>query len=156
MFRINERQIFYLLLIAGAGFFLHMARAIPSGIGVPGDPGAGFMPFWVSVLIMLLVGYLLVAETFWSEAAAPGFSRREALALGVTLASIVAYLLLLSVAGFVVSTLLFLCGFRQFSHCMTHGEGASLRSLAASALFAVLATGFVYGVFAVLFKLALP
>lgn len=156
MFRINERQIFYLLLIAGAGFFLHMARAIPSGIGVPGDPGAGFLPFWVSALIMLLVGYLLVAETLWEKSESPRFSRHEAVVLGVTLAAIVVYLLLLSVAGFLVSTLLFLCAFRQFSHCMMRGEGVSLRSLAASTLFAVLVTGFVYLVFAVLFKLALP
>lgn len=156
MFRINERQIFYLVLIAGAGFFLRMASAIPSGMGVPGDPGAGFLPYWVSVLIMLLVGWLLVSETLWDKSASPRFDRRQAVGLAVTLAAIVAYLLLLSVAGFALSTLLFLLAFRQFSACMARGEGVTLRSLGASALFAALVTAFVYVVFAVIFKLALP
>ncbi|ANG64441.1 hypothetical protein A8C75_19500 [Marinobacterium aestuarii] len=158
MLRINERQIFYVLLIVSGGFFLSMAHAIPSAMGVAGDPGAGFMPFWISLIIMLLVGYLLVMETFFQRdsGALVGLSRHEAVALGVTLLSILLYLLLLSVAGFVASTLCFLFAFRQIVDRFVKRARPTLRSLLASAVFSGAATGFIYLVFSVLFELSLP
>lgn len=158
MLQINERQIFYVLLIVSAGFFLSMAHAIPSSMGVMGDPGAGFLPFWISLIIMLLVGYLLVMETFFQRDAGDlaRLSRAEGIALVVTLMSIVVYLLLLSVAGFVASTLFFLFAFRQIVDRFIKRTRPTVRSLLASAVFSGVATGFIYLVFSVLFELSLP
>ncbi|PSJ42501.1 hypothetical protein C7I36_09470 [Zobellella taiwanensis] len=158
MFRINERQIFYLLLILGAGFFLSMAHEIPSAMGVAGDPGAGFLPFWISVIIMLLVGYLLVTETlFKQEAGGAGrMTRQEAVTLLVTLGAIVAYLLLLSFAGFFISTLFFLFAFRQIVDLLLKKARPTARSFIASAVFSAVATSFIYLVFSVLFELSMP
>ncbi|WP_162628751.1 MULTISPECIES: tripartite tricarboxylate transporter TctB family protein [Marinobacter] len=159
MLRINERQIFYVVLIVGAGFFLSMAKAIPSSMGMPGDPGAGFFAFWSCVIIMVLLGYLLVTETFFQRAdrdTPVRMTRHELVALAVTIAAIVIYLLLLSYAGFVISTLFFLFAFRQIIDRLIKHEPMSARSLIASGVFSVLATGFIYLVFSVLFELAMP
>lgn len=158
MLRINERQIFYLLLIVGVGFFLHMANSIPSSMGVAGDPGAGFLPFWISVAIMLLVGYLLVMETLFNKSSGDlvRLTRHEGVALVVTLASILLYLLLLSHFGFFVSTLIFLFAFRQIVDKFIKNARPTPRGLLASAIFSVVSTSLIYLVFSVLFELSLP
>ena len=165
MIRVSEKQVFYLLLMAAAGYFLHMADSIPSGMGVPGDPGAGFLPFWVSLTIIVLLGYQLITETVIARSddgnqadagSRSRLGRREWTALAATVGAIVAYLLLLSLIGFLPSTVAFLFAFRQVSDWLGRDARPTARSMIASALFAVGATGFVYLVFAVLFKLSLP
>lgn len=158
MFKVNEQQLFYLLLIAAAGFFLTMASTISSNMGVPGDPGAGFLPQAICVLIILLVGYLLVMETFFQEAAGElkRLTRHELIALTVTMVAIVGFLVSLAFFGFFASTLVFLFLFRLVTDKLIKGGRPNVKSVSASALYALLATSFIYLVFSVLFELSLP
>lgn len=163
---IQEQQFFYLVLMAGAGFFWHMASEIPPAAGIPGDPGAGFFAYWASLIIMLLLGYLLVTEslaavrhedtaTDSSTQPAP-MTRQQWVTLLMTLVAISLYLVLLAHIGFIASTMLFLLAFRQLIARRINADERPLRTLIASTLFAVIATGVIYGVFSGLFKLALP
>lgn len=158
MSRINERQVFYLLIILAAGFFLHLANEIPTMMRVEGDPGPGFLPFWISTLIMLLVGYLLVMETVLKKRAddVVRLSRHEGGALVVTLLSIVLYLVLLSAFGFFASTIAFLFAFRLIVDKFINDALPTPGKLASAALFAVISTTVIYLVFSVLFELSLP
>lgn len=156
---LRERQLFYLLLILGAGFFIHMAGAVPTLIKVPGDPGPGYLPLWISVLIILLVGFLLVRETLIPHHKASltgGFSRQQTLALAMTLAAIVLYLILLGTVGFFIASLMFLCVFRLIADRVIHARRPSGRSIMTAAIFAIALTSLIYLVFSVIFKLALP
>ncbi|TCK07408.1 tripartite tricarboxylate transporter TctB family protein [Marinobacterium mangrovicola] len=157
MLRLKEQQIFYLLLIVAAGYFLSMAQAIPTGMGVKGDPGAGFLPFWISLLIILLTGYLLIKDLFsGEEGESQPIGLKEAFALVITLAAIAGYILLLTHVGFLISTLVFLFGFRLLVDKFISGANPGLRSILASALFSAVSSGFIYLVFAVIFELSLP
>lgn len=156
---LRERQCFYLLLILAAGFFMHLANSVPTLLKVPGDPGPGYLPFWISALIMLLVGFLLVKETLLPPAELPrhsGMSRREAGALAITLLAIVIYLILLATTGFFIASLLFLSAFRLIADRVIHNQRPSGRSLMSAAIFAALSTSLIYLVFSVVFNLALP
>ncbi|MBD3896330.1 tripartite tricarboxylate transporter TctB family protein [Halomonas sp. ML-15] len=158
MTRVTEKQLFYLLLILGAGYFLHLASSIPTMMRVVGDPGPGFLPFWVSAIIMLLVGYLLVVETLIKREPDGGvrLARREAVTLLVTLAAIVLYLIMLTFIGFFVSTLVFLGLFRLLVDRFLNDAWPTGRSVLTSGLFAVIATSAIYVVFSVLFGLSMP
>lgn len=158
MLKIDERQIFYLILILGAGFFLHMAHSIPTSMGVGGDPGPGSVPFWVSLIIIFLVGYLLVMETVFDRPSGDlvNLSRSEAIALIITLSLIVLYLTMLMLVGFFLSTVFFLFLFRTVVDLFVPGSDISLITLAKSVVFAVSATSLIYTVFSVIFELALP
>ncbi|MFQ3789146.1 tripartite tricarboxylate transporter TctB family protein [Halomonas sp. A29] len=158
MTRVTEKQIFYLLLILGAGYFLHLASTIPTMMRVVGDPGPGFLPFWVSAIIMLLVGYLLVVETLIKREPDGGvrLEHHEAVTLLVTLVAIVLYLVMLSLAGFFVSTLVFLFVFRLIVNRFLNDAWPTPRTLLASGLFALVSTSAIYLVFSVLFGLSMP
>ncbi|MCE8021407.1 tripartite tricarboxylate transporter TctB family protein [Halomonas sp. MCCC 1A11036] len=158
MTRVTEKQSFYLLLILGAGYFLHLASTIPTMMRVVGDPGPGFLPFWVSAIIMLLMGYLLVVETLIKRESGETvrLARREAVTLTVTLTAIVLYLVMLSLAGFFVSTLAFLFVFRLIVNRFLNDAWPTPRTLLASALFALASTSAIYLVFSVLFGLSMP
>lgn len=171
---IKEQQLFYLLLMAGAGFFWHMASEIPPAAGIPGDPGAGFFAYWASLIIMVLLGYLLVTESLAASHQHRGDTASDSKALAssptqptpmtrqqwgtllMTLVSIGLYLVLLAHIGFITSTVLFLLAFRQLIAQRINDDALSFRTLMASIVFALVATGVIYGVFSGLFKLALP
>lgn len=158
MTRVTEKQIFYLLLILGAGYFLHLANSIPTMMRVVGDPGPGFLPFWVSAIIMLLMGYLLVVETLIKRESgdAVRLVRREGITLLVTLAAIVLYLVMLSLIGFFVSTLAFLFVFRLIANRFLNDAWPTPSTLLASAIFALASTSAIYLVFSILFGLSMP
>lgn len=161
---LRERQLFYLLLILGAGFFMHLANSVPTLIKVPGDPGPGYLPFWISALIILLVGFLLVKETLLprlhgrqaQQTLPSGFSRQEVAALAMTLTAIVLYLILLGTAGFFIASLIFLCAFRLIADLVILARRPSRHSLITALIFAITSTSLIYLVFSVIFKLALP
>lgn len=155
MFHLKEQQIFYLFLMAGAGFFLKLALDIPSGIGVEGDPGAAFLPIVICVLILLLVAYLFVVE-FREKTDKLRFSRAEFYTLVGVLFLVFVYIFILSLIGFFASTIMFLFLFQRLNGYVLNGAESSIKSYLISILFSLIATCSIYFVFSVLFKMSLP
>ncbi|NLU96649.1 hypothetical protein B6N13_00860 [Marinomonas sp. UCMA 3892] len=155
MFHLKEQHVFYLFLMAGAGFFLKLSWDIPSGIGVENDPGAAFLPIVICVLILFLVSYLFVIE-FREKSEKLFFSRAEFFALAGTLLLIFVYIFILSLIGFFASTIIFLFLFQRLNSYLLNSGGLSYKSYLVSALFSFIATLSIYFVFSVLFKMSLP
>ncbi|MGO2235027.1 MAG: tripartite tricarboxylate transporter TctB family protein [Marinomonas sp.] len=155
MFHLKEQHVFYLFLMAGAGFFLKLSWDIPSGIGVENDPGAAFLPIVICVLILFLVSYLFVIE-FREKSEKLFFSRAEFFALAGTLLLIFVYIFILSLIGFFASTIIFLFLFQRLNSYLLNSGGFSYKSYLVSALFSFIATLSIYFVFSVLFKMSLP
>ncbi|QUX94278.1 hypothetical protein C0J08_02140 [Marinomonas sp. CT5] len=155
MSHLKEQHIFYLFLMAGAGFFLKLALDIPSGIGVEGDPGAAFLPIVICVLILLLVAYLFVME-FRDKTKKLRFSRVELYTLVGVLLLVFVYIFTLSLSGFFASTILFLFLFQRLNGYVLSGADSSIKSYLISILFSFVATCSIYFVFSILFKMSLP
>ena len=155
MFHLKEQHVFYLFLMAGAGFFLKLSWDIPSGIGVENDPGAAFLPIVICVLILFLVSYLFVIE-FREKSEKLFFSRAEFFALAGTLLLIFVYIFILSLIGFFASTIFFLFLFQRLNSYLLNSGGFNYKSYLVSALFSFIATLSIYFVFSVLFKMSLP
>ncbi|PJE56459.1 tripartite tricarboxylate transporter TctB family protein [Marinomonas sp. BSi20584] len=155
MFHLKEQHVFYLFLMAGAGFFLKLSWDIPSGIGVENDPGAAFLPIVICVLILFLVSYLFVIE-FREKSEKLFFSRAEFFALVGTLLLIFVYIFILSLIGFFASTIIFLFLFQRLNSYLLNSGGFNYKSYLVSALFSFIATLSIYFVFSVLFKMSLP
>ncbi|WP_417559504.1 tripartite tricarboxylate transporter TctB family protein [Marinomonas sp.] len=155
MFHLKEQHVFYLFLMAGAGFFLKLSWDIPSGIGVENDPGAAFLPIVICVLILFLVSYLFVIE-FREKSEKLFFSRAEFFALAGTLLLIFVYIFILSLIGFFASTIIFLFLFQRLNSYLLNSGGSNYKSYLVSALFSFIATLSIYFVFSVLFKMSLP
>lgn len=155
MFHLKEQHVFYLFLMAGAGFFLKLSWDIPSGIGVENDPGAAFLPIVICVLILFLVSYLFVIE-FREKSGKLFFSRAEFFTLAGTLLLIFFYIFILSIIGFFASTIIFLFLFQRLNSCFLKSGEFNYKSYLVSALFSFISTLSIYFVFSVLFKMSLP
>ena len=84
-------------------------KSLSYEVGSLGNPGPGFLPFWVGICIVFL-SLCSIINNFRLSASASSFfegngaSRR----LGLTLVSIFAYIMIISRVGFLLSTLLLL------------------------------------------------
>lgn len=157
MFYFKEQHIFYLVLMAGAGFFLSLANAIPNGIGVSGDPGASFLPTTICILILALVAYLFVKEGLVEGSdKVTKFKRSEMIVLLATFALIFVYVWFLEMAGFISATVVFLFIFQRLTQFIVTVQKPTLKSLFGSLTFAVLSTLGIHLVFSVLFEMSLP
>jgi putative tricarboxylic transport membrane protein len=103
-------QITGIIVLIFSGFIMEEAWRMPHGSASGFDPGVWFFPFWLGVLMAVLAILLLV--TAWRRPVDPAkkaiFPGREPLiAIGLILAGLAVYILLLEVLGFLVDTVLF-------------------------------------------------
>ena len=125
MFHFKEQHVFYLVLMAGAGFFLSLSNAIPSGIGVSGDPGASFLPTTICILILALMVYLFIKEGIVADSdRVAKFKRAEVMVLVASLALIFVYVWFLETAGFISATIVFLFIFQRLTQFILTGPNA--------------------------------
>lgn len=97
-----------LLLLSGLVIFGALQMPPPASFG----PGAGFLPFWLGVLLAVLATILFVSA--WRSQATmqdsePLFPGKQALfAITLVLVGLAVYILLIDVLGYVVDTFLFI------------------------------------------------
>lgn len=158
MTKIQEKHIFYVLLILLLGYFTKMSTDIPQITGVVGDPGPGFIPFWFSLIAVFLLVYLLVSEVFYGRDETKNLSitKHEVISLSATISLVVLYLISLSVFGFVASTFIFLSIYKVLADKLINNIKPSIKGVGIAMIFSVLSTGTIYVIFGVLFKLSLP
>jgi len=114
-------------------------------------PGAGFLPFWLGVLLAVLATILFVSA--WRSQSAgkdsqPVFPGKQALfAIALVLVGLAVYILIIDVLGYVVDTFLFVV----FLVKVVEREPWAL-----SLKLAVAATAGLFIIFRVLLKITLP
>ena len=97
-----------LLVLSGLVIWESLQMPPSSSFG----PGAGFLPFWLGVLLAVLATILFVSA--WRSPAAvqdstPVFPGKQALfAIAAVLAGLAGYILLIDVLGYLVDTFLFI------------------------------------------------
>jgi putative tricarboxylic transport membrane protein len=97
------------VLLALAGYVIQDAWRMPPSATF--GPGAGFLPFWLGILLAVLATILFV--TNWkreatekdSEAVFPG--KKALFAITLVMAGLAAYIQLIEVLGYLVDTFLF-------------------------------------------------
>jgi putative tricarboxylic transport membrane protein len=104
-----RKREFWAALFWGLLGGLIAVKSISYKVGSLGNPGPGFLPFWVGICIILL-SLCSVINNFRLSASAPSFFEGKGAfrRLGLTLVSIFAYILVISRVGFLLSTLLLL------------------------------------------------
>lgn len=113
-------------------------------LGTVRQPGAGFFPFWSSLLLGTLSLVLLTRLLKSRDPLEPGAIRWPALLL--VLSALLAYLIFLETLGFVIVTFLFLLLLFRF------GKIGWIKSAALS----VIATALAYGLFRQWLQVQLP
>jgi hypothetical protein len=108
------------------------------GIGNVHSPGAGFLPFWVSLILVTLSGvYLLIGRRELGRKGERFFAhRKNMIKLILTFLSLLAYSFLLSPLGFIPATFLFLFFILRFVAPQTWKVVISLSVLTALAAYA--------------------
>ncbi len=108
------------------------------GIGNVHSPGAGFLPFWVSLILISLSGaYLLVGRKEPGKKGGRFFAQRQNMnKLGLTFLSLLAYTFLLSPLGFIPATFLFMFFLLRFVAPQTWKVVMSFSVLTALAAYA--------------------
>jgi putative tricarboxylic transport membrane protein len=105
-----------IVLLVLSGLVIVEAWRMPDSASF--GPGAGFLPFWVGVILALLA--VLLLASVWTrkvtekDSASPFPSRKALLAITGVLGGLAAYIFLIEVLGFLVDTFLyvaFLLGF---------------------------------------------
>jgi len=158
MSRIQEKHIFYMLLIMGFGCFTAMSLQIPELYGVVGDPGPSFIPFWFSVIAEVLLVYLLVTEVLIqkNDERKSHLTKHEVFALTITVVLFISYLFSLSLFGFVGSTVFFLFVYKLLADFLINDIKPNSVNILMSIIFSGISTTAIYTIFGVLFKLSLP
>jgi putative tricarboxylic transport membrane protein len=99
-----------IVLLVLSGYVIQEAWQMPASATFA--PGAGFLPFWLGVILAVLATILLVSA--WLRQATekdskPLFPGKQALlAIALVLVGLVGYILLIEVLGYLVDTFLFI------------------------------------------------
>ena len=136
------------VLLALAGYVIDQARRMPPSATFA--PGAGFLPFWLGVLLALLAALLIAGALCRSrtpEDRSPFPGKRILGSVAGVLLGLAAYISCMETLGFVVNTLLFV------AYLLLVVERARLKL---SMLTAVLITACLFVVFQVLLGIPLP
>ena len=135
----------FVLLALSAYLIEEALRMPPSGTA---SPGAGFLPFWLGVLLAVLaVIRILTAWRSVSTETSPFPGKKVLIDVGLVMGGLAVYIFLSEVLGFLVDTFLyvaFLMGIVQHKKWGT------------SLLVAALTTGGLYLIFQVLLNVPLP
>jgi hypothetical protein len=108
------------------------------GIGGVHSPGAGFLPFWVSLILITLSGaYLIIERKELGKKGEKFFAQRRNMnRLGLTFLALLAYTFLLSPLGFIPATFLFMFFLLRFVAPQTWKVVISFSVLTALAAYA--------------------
>lgn len=136
------------ILLVLSGYLIQSASRLPPSPGF--GPGAGFLPFWLGVLLAVLAVILL--WTAWHRQATEKdkspFPEKKALILVMgALGGLAAYIVLLDVLGYLVDTFLYV----MFLMWIVERERWKI-----AAAVAVLTAAALYIIFRVLLKVTLP
>lgn len=137
--------------LAGGSIGLVLSLAVCYGaLGMPmgtlGDPGPGFLPFWVGVALAT-ISLALVASAFLDRATLAGAQTGHRGRVGWMLMGLLLYALALEALGYLVTTFLLLSAFLAV---------LGQRRWAVVLAFAVLATGGSYALFSLWLRVPLP
>lgn len=136
--------------LAGGSIGLVLSLAVCYGaLGMPmgtlGDPGPGFLPFWVGVALAT-ISLALIASALL-DGATPGAQTGHRGRVGWMLMGLLLYALALEFLGYLVTTFLLLGAFLAI---------LGQRRWAVVLAFAVLATGGSYALFSLWLRVPLP
>jgi hypothetical protein len=141
-------RITAVVLLAVAGFVFYQSWLLPPSLTF--GPGPAFLPAWLAVLLAILSIILFVASlkpAALAQESSPWPGRRELTAVGLVLGGLFVFALALEIAGFIISTFIFVLYLMR----MTQKETWSKATLVALGTM-----GGLFIVFQVLLGISLP
>lgn len=121
--RHTDKLAAVLLVGLAVGVFV-ASRDFPSGFGE--SPGAAFFPRIIVSVIALLAGVLFVRSVASSDVRAYDVSTTDVRRFAVPVASLVAYVALMPILGFVLDTILFLVVLMRYSGVESYWRSGAL------------------------------
>jgi putative tricarboxylic transport membrane protein len=140
--------IISIVLISFSGFYAYLITGLPKR-NLPNTLGADFMP-WVLTICLLLLSVLLLVQSLLKRSAeeeADKISPQQILGMAVLFVIFVAYIVLMNMVGYLVVTPFFI-----FAMMVISGS----RRWAEMVISSVVVTAFVYLVFQFVFRVQLP
>jgi hypothetical protein len=156
--RLKGDSLFAAALFGIFSFGTYHALVMNDPSGGPSDVGAAFFPFWVCVSVQILT-----AVIFFQSLSSQGNSvnnevsaKNRILLLSSILLLLFIYIFIMDVAGFIISSILFLVLVHQLLVFFETGHISSMRGLAFSIVFFTIVSATLFFMFNTIFRLALP